>query len=186
MSIQFALVIISCLLLIMLGLLIWVIWLAGQKRVITNTPTTFNQVNNQPPPKMRLPKYANSNLMESQKMDYLNHLIEELETKKLYCRTDLSIAQLAKAINIPKHHLSQVINEKKQCSYLDFINRYRIKEAMDKLQDSTLSEVSILTIGKQVGFNSKSTFYTAFKKYTDSTPGDYRRAVLKKSNSEGI
>lgn len=184
MTVQFSLFIIGFLLLIMLGLLIWVAKLAAQKQIVINTSTKYHELKPPAAPKKAPSKYVNSTLTETQKLIYLDQVVEHLETQKLYRRPDLSIAQLAKTMNIPKHHLSQVINEKKQCSYLDFLNRYRIKEAVEKLQDTTLLDTSILDIGKQVGFNSKSTFYAAFKKYTNSTPGDLRKAILTNSKEQ--
>jgi len=187
MTIQITLILISILLMVVLGLLIWVIRLTIKRRTITPQVTVV------PGPNLvfkrqvfHRPKYANSKLKEREKETYLSDLLMHLELQKIYRQPDLSVAQLAKQVKIPKHYLSQIINEKMQCSFLDFINRYRVEEAKEKLQATDFQDLSILAIGKSVGFNAKSTFYAAFKKYTDVTPGDYRRAHIQKRSSEQI
>ena len=84
---------------------------------------------------------------------------------------------LQKILISPKHYLSQIINEKLNCNFLDFINGYRIDDAKDKLLDENYEHFTILAIAYEVGFNSKSAFYTAFKKNTNSTPSQYRKSL---------
>jgi AraC-like DNA-binding protein len=61
--------------------------------------------------------------------------------------------------------------------FFDFINEYRINDAKKLLKDPTKKEITVLEILYQVGFNSKSSFYTAFKKATNQTPTAYRKSV---------
>lgn len=179
MTVHTTLIIISILLMMMLILLVWIIRLTIARKIIIPQKTPI------PPQKTAFkqqsfsrPKYANSKLAEAEKENYLNDLMIHLELQKTYRQPDLSIAQLSQQVKIPKHYLSQIINEKMQCSFLDLINRYRVEEAKEKLQAFEFNELPILEIGKSVGFNAKSTFYTAFKKYTGLTPGDYRKKRL--------
>lgn len=90
----------------------------------------------------------------------------------------MTLAQLAEQVNIPAHYVSQVINEKLATSFLDFVNGYRVKAAQAKLIDPKLSHYTILSIAYEAGFNSKSTFYTAFKKVTGMTPSQYRKGKM--------
>lgn len=124
------------------------------------------------------PKYAYSKLSDEQKEKYLNQLVLHMEKEKSYRKHDLTIAKLAQQVRIPKHFLSQVINEKIGCSFLDFINQYRIKEVKLMLQNPDLKNTQIIDISHQVGFKAKSTFYAAFKKYTHRTPAEFRRLAL--------
>lgn len=62
--------------------------------------------------------------------------------------------------------------------FFDFVNEYRIKKAIQILKDRTQKELTVLEILYQVGFNSKSSFNTSFKKYTGKTPTDYRKEAL--------
>jgi len=128
-------------------------------------------------------KYESSKLENAQKEKYLQKLRKYVMTEKPYLDSELTLAQLSKQVNIPAHYLSQVINEKLNCSFLDFINKYRVKSAKEKLLDATYSHYTILAIGLAAGFNSKSTFYAAFKKYTQMTPRQYRTLSLEGSKS---
>ncbi len=120
-------------------------------------------------------KYENSTLQHTQKERYVETLLHYMETEKPYLLPDLTLSELSKQVNIPTHHLSQIINEKLNCNFLDFINQYRVKETQLKLLDPKCAHYTIISIAYDSGFNSKSTFYTAFKKQTMMTPNEYRR-----------
>ena len=90
---------------------------------------------------------------------------------------ELTLAQLSKQTNIPSHYLSQVINEKMRCNFLDFINKYRVKEAQAKLANRKFDHYTIIAIAFEAGFYSKTTFYSAFKKFADTTPSSYRKSL---------
>jgi len=57
-------------------------------------------------------------------------------------------------------------------SFWDYVNRFRVEEARDLLENNP--DVSIISVCFKVGFNSKSSFNTAFKKMTGMTPTEYR------------
>ena len=97
--------------------------------------------------------------------------------KKLYLDPLLNLEKLARQLNISDKQLSQLINESAGINFNDFINRYRIEEAQMLIKKNNEQQPNILTIAYEVGFNSKSTFNTAFKKFTNSTPSEYRRLV---------
>jgi len=122
-------------------------------------------------------KYENSNLQEIQKERYVKKLINQIETQKPFREPELTLAQLAEQVNIPAHHLSQVINEKLNCNFLDFINGYRIEDAKEKLVDDAYSHYTVIAIAYEVGFNSKTAFYSAFKKQTGTTPSNFRKQL---------
>lgn len=122
-------------------------------------------------------KYENSNLQEIQKDKLSERLIAHLETEKSYQEPELTIAELAEQLKTPSHYLSQVINQKMGCTFLDFINQYRVKEAKEKLVDENYSHYTIIAIAYEVGFNSKTAFYNAFKKNTGKTPSQFRKSL---------
>lgn len=123
-------------------------------------------------------RYERSTLTESKKRIYLEKLIQGMELEKLYLAPDLTLTQVAESINISATHVSQIINEKLNTNFLDFVNGYRIKAAQEKLIDPKLSHYTIISIAYESGFNSKSTFYTAFKKVTGMTPSQYRKKSM--------
>lgn len=120
-------------------------------------------------------KYESSKLGNTQKDKYIEKLQSYMIQNKPHLEPELTLAQLSEQIKIPNHYLSQVINEKLNINFLDFINKYRVEEAKEKLTDPKLSHYTILSIAYEAGFNAKSTFYAVFKKYTGMTPSQYRK-----------
>lgn len=88
----------------------------------------------------------------------------------------LTIQELSKQVNIPVRDLSILINHHMNKHFFDFINEYRIEKAKEILKDDSKSKVTILEILYEVGFNSKSSFNTAFKKHTNQTPTEFRNS----------
>ncbi len=99
------------------------------------------------------------------------YMIEE----KPFLNPSLTIQDISNAIEIPVRDLSLLINHKLEQHFYDFVNSYRIENAMTILKDTTKNKVTILEILYDVGFNSKSSFNTAFKKHTRTTPTAYRK-----------
>lgn len=89
----------------------------------------------------------------------------------------LTIQDISKAMNVPVRELSVLINHQLGQHFYDFVNTYRIEYAMEILKDQSKSKVTVLEILYEVGFNSKSSFNTAFKKHTGNTPTDYRKKL---------
>lgn len=114
-----------------------------------------------------------STITNSEKTD---NLVSKLNTimvdEKLFTNPDLKLSEVAKKLEISKHELSKLINDNIRKSFADFINEYRVEEA--KKQIKTNSQYTIEAIGNQSGFNSKSAFYKAFKKFTGTTPARFK------------
>ena len=96
--------------------------------------------------------------------------------KEPFLDPSLTIQELANKINIPVRDLSVLINHKMDQHFFDFVNEYRVQKAMNILKDKSKSQLTVLEILYEVGFNSKSSFNTSFKKYTTLTPTAYRNA----------
>ena len=89
----------------------------------------------------------------------------------------LTLQNLADILGIQSRHLSQIINDKYKQNFYDYINSYRIHAAKEKLADST-DKKTILEILYAVGFNTKSSFNTAFMKHTGLTPTKFREMTI--------
>jgi AraC-like DNA-binding protein len=85
----------------------------------------------------------------------------------------LSLRSLSRQIGEKTHYVSQVINQDLGTNYYELVNRRRIQRAQELLIASP--EQTVLEIALSVGFNSKSTFNTAFRRLTGMTPTDFRR-----------
>jgi AraC-like DNA-binding protein len=121
-------------------------------------------------------KYAASTLTEEMRAKYLKLLLELMEKEKPYLDPDITIEGLAAALSLPAKTLSQVINESLNQSFFDFINSYRIADARKLLSNKEDKKITVLEVMYKVGFNSKSSFNTAFKKMTNMTPTDFKKA----------
>lgn len=120
-------------------------------------------------------KYEYSNLKDAQKEKLVEKLVAHVEAEKSYQEPELTIADLAEQVNIQPHYLSQIINQNLNCTFLDFINGYRIEAAKKMLRSDDYGHFTILAIAYEAGFNSKTAFYNAFKKRTGTTPSSYRK-----------
>jgi AraC-like DNA-binding protein len=122
-------------------------------------------------------KYRRSGLDRETGRVFLNELTRHMETNKPYLEGDLVLPQLAQQLGISANYLSQVINEQLQVNFYDFINGYRVEEAKGLIRNAGKKNANILNIALDSGFNSKSAFYTAFKKATAMTPTQYRKTI---------
>ncbi len=119
-------------------------------------------------------KYAKSGLKDKQAQAYLEKLISVMETGKPYLSRDLSIQDLSDLTGIPRHHITQVLNEKHGKNFFTFINGYRVNEVILRFSDPKNNYFTILAIAFDAGFNSKTTFNSIFKSQTGMTPSEYR------------
>jgi AraC-like DNA-binding protein len=101
--------------------------------------------------------------------------------RQLYLDPDLSLPKLADYLDTTVNHVSQTINAGLQTTFFDYINQKRVEAAIKLMQSDTSSREAILDIALEVGFNSTSTFYNAFRKVTGQTPGAYRQRILSKA-----
>lgn len=119
-------------------------------------------------------KYSRSPLREEHKNFYINKLEEYMLIRKPYLRSNLTLPDLSREISVPTRYLSQILNEKKQMNFYDYINLYRLKEVKKMLSDLNHQQKSIIDIAYECGFNSKSVFNASFKKDTGLTPTEFR------------
>lgn len=103
-----------------------------------------------------------------------NKIVALLEVEKMYQEPALTIKNLADKIQVPTYQVSQAINDVLCKNFYDLINSYRVEEAKRLLLHPDNRNYTILSVGFEAGFNSKTTFNTVFKKFTGLTPTEYR------------
>lgn len=96
-----------------------------------------------------------------------------MKESKPYLKPKLSLSELSQISGINTHLLSRIINEKFNRNFFEFVNYYRIEEFKSQLSKTENNNLTFLAIAYQVGFNSKTTFNTAFKKIVKKTPREY-------------
>ncbi|WP_238707420.1 helix-turn-helix domain-containing protein [Chryseobacterium viscerum] len=144
--------------------------------VALNNPEFFRGVNSQLKPIVDLiPKQKSSPIIDDEKNKQILALKEFMSKNEPYLDSSLTIQDLAEQLNMPVKDLSALINLYMNKHFFDFINEYRIEKAKEILKNPLQKELTILEILYQVGFNSKSSFSTSFKKHTGTTPTDFRK-----------
>lgn len=125
-------------------------------------------------PESIIKKYEKSSLTDSKKLfEQIDEIVKE---QKLYLDPELKMNKIAEALDKSIPYISQAINENIKKSFPDYINSFRIQEAKEKLLIDKPD--TIFAIAIDVGFNSKVTFYNAFKKVTNDTPTNFRKKTL--------
>jgi AraC-like DNA-binding protein len=123
-------------------------------------------------------KYKSSPLSAEQQQQILNRLNSLMKNEKPFLQPGFSLPDLAQRLNVSVHHLSQVINDKLQKSFFEMTAGWRVEEAKQLLKER--SHIKVEEIAEQVGYNSKSSFNTAFKKITGKTPSEYRDSHIQR------
>ncbi len=107
-------------------------------------------------------------------------LLAEIQTfmkqNKPYLDGSLTLPQLAEQLGISPNYLSQVVNEQLDKNFFDFINYSRVEEAKKYLTDPGKDRTNILPLAFDADFNTKSAFYTAFKRHAGMTPGQFKQS----------
>jgi len=118
-------------------------------------------------------KYEKSSLKDDVKTELITKLKKYLDEEKPYLNNDLKLDDIANKLETNRQYLSQIINETYKQNFFTLINNYRINEAKKMFFNHKHKQLSIMGVANSVGFNSKSTFNTLFKKFTGKTPSQF-------------
>jgi AraC-like DNA-binding protein len=102
-----------------------------------------------------------------------NKLENYMITARAYQNSKLTINDISKEMDIPRHYITQVLNERLQKNFFTWINDYRINDVKAKLKDEKYAHLTVIALAYESGFNSKSSFNSVFKKSTGQTPSEY-------------
>ncbi|MBS1491216.1 MAG: AraC family transcriptional regulator [Bacteroidetes bacterium] len=117
-------------------------------------------------------KYKSSSLTAEWQQQLVIKLNELMTEEKPFLKPDFSLPELANRMKISVHQLSQVINNGLGKSFFEMIATFRIEEAKRLLREKP--NIKVEEIAEEVGYNSKSSFNSTFKKLTGKTPGEWR------------
>jgi YesN/AraC family two-component response regulator len=123
------------------------------------------------------PKYVLPVLNNEKKL-ILDKLQQHMQSAKPFLEPELTLDELAIQLSVKPKILSQTINELLQQNFFEFINSYRIEEAKRLLTNPKDKKITVLEVMYEVGFNSKSSFNTIFKKNTGLTPSEFKKNHL--------
>jgi AraC-like DNA-binding protein len=119
-------------------------------------------------------KYKTTGLSPDEADSILSRLNDCLSKQEPYLDPEITLEKLSSIIDVPKHHLSQVINQKMGKNFNDLINEKRVEKARILLKDTEMDKFTIAAIAFEAGFNSLSSFNDVFKKYTGKTPSKFK------------
>ncbi|WP_040497647.1 helix-turn-helix domain-containing protein [Fulvivirga imtechensis] len=120
-------------------------------------------------------KYKTTPLPEGE-IDQIFDRAEKLLLKNnLYRNSDLTLRQLGGILKVSPQKLSMAVNTRFKSNFNDFVNHYRIKEAQQRMRNEEFKNHTIASVAYEVGFNSLTSFNSAFKKETGQTPSAYRK-----------
>lgn len=120
-------------------------------------------------------KYGNRKISEEKVSAIQDQLKELFENDEIYTNPDLKLLDVANALELPAHSLSQYLNDNVGMSFSNFINQYRIAAAEKMLKSNDV--LTLAAIGNECGFRSNSSFYAAFKKMKGVTPAQYKKSL---------
>lgn len=119
-----------------------------------------------------LAKYEKSKLTENFAKEYKVKIEKVIIEDQLYLKPSCSLDAVEKLAKIQKHHLSQFFSLEYGKHFNAYINELRIEYAKKVLIEKNYN-VSISDLGEECGFNSRTSFFRAFKKYVGVSPTEY-------------
>jgi len=100
-----------------------------------------------------------------------------ISDRKLFLDESISLPKLAEMLNIHPNYLSQIINEKFNKNFYDFINSYRVAEFKQLVVSGKSKNKTFFSLALDCGFNSKASFNSSFKKITGITPSEFVKSL---------
>jgi len=120
-------------------------------------------------------KYQKSVLTDEMAEKILKKLTHLMQEEKLYRDSMISLPAMAVRLKITTHHLSQILNERLDRNFFNYISEYRVEEAKQRLLEPDASQITMLELAYDIGFNSLSAFNTAFKKHSGMSPSEFKK-----------
>ncbi|PCE63115.1 helix-turn-helix domain-containing protein [Sediminicola luteus] len=152
--------------LVLIGFLTWIV-LKGMYN-----PQLFRNINSN---HLIISNSSSKKIVDVYIQENLQKLLAFMQDEEPFLDSSLTLQKLAKKLEMPKRDISELINLNMNQHFFDFVNQYRIHKAQKILANSKEDNLTIQQIMYDVGFNSKSSFYTTFKKKTGMTPSEYRK-----------
>ncbi|SFR51447.1 Helix-turn-helix domain-containing protein [Robiginitalea myxolifaciens] len=95
---------------------------------------------------------------------------------KLFLAEELTLGELADNLGITDKELSALLNQKKQISFYDYVNGFRVDEFKKRVKEEQYKHLTLLGIAFDCGFNSKASFNRIFKRHTGQSPSEFRKS----------
>ena len=129
-------------------------------------------------PRIKNGGYGKSTLKPAQIAEYKQQLTSVMEHQEFFLNQKLSIHDVSRQLDIPRRYISEVLNVHMEISFQDFVNKYRIAAFIKRLGEPKYGNYTLYGLASEVGFSSKSTFNSAFKKAMGRTPMAYKNSLV--------
>jgi len=131
-------------------------------------------------------KYQKSIMDKADQFRILTALRAEITKAKYHLKAEASLAGLSQKVNASTHQVSQVINESEHMTFFEYLAYHRVQEAKKLLKSESFGHYKIEQIAEEVGYLSKSSFNTSFRKITGLTPSEYRDRNVREAKLERL
>lgn len=139
-------------------------WLVNKSR--PERPVAQEKVEAQP--------YENTNLLTPEEVTKMSEdLKNKLRTEEAFLNSELTLRELAASINTSEKKLSFLLNQKMNTNFYELLNTYRVEKFKTEVKKDENKNLSIVGLALNCGFQSKSSFYRAFKSQVGSSPSKY-------------
>ncbi len=128
----------------------------------------------------KVKKYKKSTLNKSQIEEINKKVFDYLKNKKPFLNPEYSLQMMVDDLGISRQNISQVINSGQKKNFYKLVNEFRVEEVKTLLLDPAYLHFTVLGIGLECGFNSKTSFNRIFKEITEKTPSEYKNSLQKK------
>jgi len=142
----------------------------ASQRLYPQEPSVNAPSNGHPTPTLQ-----QDGLQQDDAPEELHRLYEVMRLEQPFLDAELTLDKLSNQVGILPYKLSQLLNDHVGRSFFDFVNAYRVEEIKRRLAEPKYASATLLRIASETGFNSKSSFNTAFKKHVGMTPSEFRR-----------
>ena len=128
--------------------------------------------------KLAIEKYSTSSLSEKEMRALFSQIGSLFENDRIYLDPELKIETIANRLEVGNHKISQTINTISKQSFYDFVNTYRVDHLKKLLKSEAHQKFTILALGLESGFNSKSSLNRIFKQQVGMSPMTYQKAQI--------
>jgi AraC-like DNA-binding protein len=122
-------------------------------------------------------------ILKNSSQSYNNTIQNLLRYIESHYHENISLQSIAKDLGFSKFYLSRIFTNKIGYQFNDYVNRLRINLAQKLLSDTDLS---VLNVALECGFESQRNFNRIFKEYTAVTPTEFRSSGTTSSQSKQL
>ncbi|MEO9968038.1 MAG: helix-turn-helix domain-containing protein [Reichenbachiella sp.] len=123
-------------------------------------------------------KYTTSSLSDQAADELFDRIQQLFKNENIFHNPELKVQDIAEKLAVTNHNISQVLNQKAEKTFYEFVNSYRLDYFKELLADPEKRRFTILALGMESGFNSKASLNRVFKQQLGLTPREYQQSTM--------